>query len=52
LYYVFEIQLFLRHQLLRYMERTVACIMCSKFNYFFGLSFYVTGNGLLLVLRV
>ena len=52
LYYVFEIQPFLRPQLLLYREQTVACIMCSKFNCFFGLSYNVTGNRLLLVLRV
>jgi hypothetical protein len=50
--YVFEIQLFLRPELLRYREQTAACITCSKFNCFFGLSSYVTGNRLLLVLRV
>jgi hypothetical protein len=49
LYYVFEIKLFLRPQLLRYREQTVACITRSKFNYFFGLSFYVTGNRVLLL---
>jgi len=52
LYYVFEIQLFLRPQLLRYREQTVASIMCSKFNCFFDLTSHVTGNRLLLVLRV
>ena len=51
-YYVFEIQLFLRPELLHYREQTVACITCLKFNCFFGLSFYVTANGLLHVLRV
>ena len=51
-YYVLEIQLFLRPQLLRYREHTVAGIMCWKFNCFFGLRFYVTGNRLLLLLRV
>jgi len=52
LYHVFEIQLFLRHQLLRYREQTVAGIVWSKFNCFFGLSSYVTGSRLLLILRV
>jgi len=52
LHYVFEIQLFLLPQLLRYREQTVACITCLKFNSFFCLSFYVTGNRLLLLLRV
>jgi len=52
LYYVFEIQLFLRPQLLRYSEWTVACITRSKFNCFLGLSFYVTGNRMLLVFCV
>jgi hypothetical protein len=52
LYFVFEIKLFLRPQLLRYREQTIVCIMCSKFSCFLGLIFYVTGNNLLLVLRV
>ena len=52
MYYAFEIQLFLPPQLLRYREQSVACIMCYKFNCFFGLNFYITGNRLLFVLGV
>jgi len=29
-----------------------SCTTCSKLNYFFGLSSYITGNGLLIVLCV